>query len=60
MIKFLPISILYGLGYFDRPLLAHLRPRVLGVAWRRRAELSDLARRLLSGHLWQPGAFPRL
>jgi hypothetical protein len=57
---FLPLSILYGLGYFDRPLLTHLRPRVLGVAWRRRAELSDLAGRLLSGQLWQPGAFSRL
>jgi hypothetical protein len=57
---FLPVSILYGLGYLDLWRGGWLRPRILRALWARRAELLDVLARVRSGDPERAGGFPRL
>lgn len=40
--SFLPISLLYGLGYFDRHPLSYVGPRLFEAVWAHRSEVVDL------------------
>lgn len=54
---FMPVSILYGLEYFDGGLRGFVSPRAISVGWRRRTEIVDLAMKAVRGKLWakKPG-----
>ena len=57
---FLPVSVLYGLGYLDLLPGGWLRPRVLGSLWARRAELLDVLTRGRTWNAQRAEGFPRL
>jgi L-ascorbate metabolism protein UlaG (beta-lactamase superfamily) len=57
---FLPVSVLYALGYLSRPRRALLAPRALAGAWARRGEIRDLVGRVRTGGGGDRSSFPRL